>query len=143
MLRMLVPTSEPIDHFTSPQKSPQQKKWWRVCTFGHRGFDSIFSDLTDFYNGRHILICETKELNISRPAKYVQSQTAYDNEGKLYEHAETKTHNSKQCPQKVFRFDATDLLSKWTKPAFNNYYSDSWTFNTTSPLRQSSMSSHN
>lgn len=120
MLRMLVPTSEPIDYFTSPQKLPQQKEWWRVSTFGH--ICSIFCDLTDFYYGCHIFICETKELKISRPAKYVHSQTAYDNEGKL---EENKTHNSKQCPQKVLRFDATDPLSKWTKPAFENYYIDS------------------
>lgn len=89
---MLVPNGEPIDYFTSPQWSPQQKERWRVSTFYHRGFDSIFSDFTDFYCGRHIFICETKELKMSRPAIYVQSQTAYDNEGKHYdEHAETKS----------------------------------------------------
>ncbi len=53
-----MPTSEPIDYFTSPQKLPQMKKQWRVSTFGHSGFDRNTSDFTDFYCGLHTFICE-------------------------------------------------------------------------------------
>jgi len=39
-----------------------------------------------------------------------------DNKGKHYEHAETKNTLENSGIRK-FRFYATDILSKWTKPA--------------------------